>query len=39
MFHRARADALRMGGGFVIAAYGSKSSEYGVIGKTPSGRR
>jgi hypothetical protein len=38
MFHRARADALRMGGGFVIA-YGSKSSEYGVIGKTPSGRR
>jgi hypothetical protein len=25
--------------GFTIAAYGSKSSEYGVVGKTPAGRR
>ena len=25
--------------GFTSAAYGSKSSEYGVVGKTPSGRR
>ena len=25
--------------GFASAAYGSKSSEYGVTGKTPSGRR
>jgi len=25
--------------GFVSAAYGSKSSEYGVVGKTPAGRR
>jgi len=25
--------------GFALAAYGSKSSEYGVVGKTPSGRR
>ena len=25
--------------GFASAAYGSKSSEYGVVGKTPPGRR
>ena len=25
--------------GFTSAAYGSNSSEYGVVGKTPSGRR
>ena len=25
--------------GFTSAAYGSKSSEYGVVGKTPPGRR
>jgi hypothetical protein len=25
--------------GFTAAAYGSKSSEYGVVGKTPVGRR
>jgi hypothetical protein len=25
--------------GFMSAAYGSKSSEYGVVGKTPPGRR
>ena len=25
--------------GFTAAAYGSKSSEYGVVGKTPAGRR
>jgi hypothetical protein len=25
--------------GFANAAYGSKSSEYGVVGKTPGGRR
>ena len=25
--------------GFALAAYGSKSSEYGVVGKTPAGRR
>src|SRR5215831_16313789 len=25
--------------GFALAAYGSKSSEYGVVGKTPPGRR
>jgi hypothetical protein len=25
--------------GFVAAAYGSKSSEYGVVGKAPAGRR
>jgi hypothetical protein len=25
--------------GFLSAAYGSKSSEYGVVGKTPAGRR
>jgi len=25
--------------GFASAAYGSKSSEYGVVGKTPAGRR
>ena len=25
--------------GFGSAAYGSKSSEYGVVGKTPAGRR
>jgi hypothetical protein len=25
--------------GFTTAAYGSKSSEYGVVGKTPAGRR
>ena len=25
--------------GFASAAYGSKSSEYGVAGKTPAGRR
>jgi hypothetical protein len=25
--------------GFMSAAYGSKSSEYGVVGKTPAGRR
>jgi hypothetical protein len=25
--------------GFALAAYGSKSSEYGVFGKTPAGRR
>jgi hypothetical protein len=25
--------------GFSNAAYGSKSSEYGVVGKTPAGRR
>jgi hypothetical protein len=25
--------------GFALASYGSKSSEYGVVGKTPSGRR
>ena len=25
--------------GFATAAYGSKSSEYGIVGKTPAGRR
>jgi len=25
--------------GFASAAYGSKSSEYGIVGKTPAGRR
>ena len=25
--------------GFANAAYGSKSSEYGVVGRTPAGRR
>jgi hypothetical protein len=25
--------------GFASAVYGSKSSEYGVVGKTPAGRR
>jgi hypothetical protein len=25
--------------GFAAAAYGSKSSEYGVVGKAPAGRR
>jgi hypothetical protein len=25
--------------GFASAAYGSKSSDYGVVGKTPAGRR
>jgi len=25
--------------GFSLATYGSKSSEYGVVGKTPAGRR
>src|SRR5215475_7586845 len=25
--------------GFALASYGSKSSEYGIVGKTPAGRR